>query len=101
MQKSNIFTAILIVILLALISLLIATTQVSALTGISINSSTNSSLHSWTKAICTEKNYCQDYIIACKDQEITSMSPITGAAVQFSDEWNDPRSLDQRMMLCN
>jgi len=47
---------------------------------------------SFTKAICTEKNFCQDYEVFCKEEEIIRMSPITGAAVQFSPQWEDPRS---------
>ena len=46
---------------------------------------------SHTKAICNSENYCQDYEIFCKNQEIISISPITGAAIQFSENWEDPR----------
>ncbi len=47
--------------------------------------------HSYTKAICDETNYCQDYVISCNKEKILNMNPITGAAVQFSEGWQDPR----------
>ncbi len=56
--------------------------------------------HSHTKAICTEDNFCQDYEIFCENQDIMGMSPITGAAVQFSENWEDPRSVEMRKKLC-
>ena len=56
--------------------------------------------HSFTKAICTTKNFCQDYEIFCKKQEVIGMSPITGAAVQFSENWQDPRSPELRNKFC-
>lgn len=46
---------------------------------------------SQTKAICTAENFCQDYQVFCRDQEVIGMSKITGAAVQFSKTWQDPR----------
>ena len=56
--------------------------------------------HSQTKAFCTSENFCQDYQIFCKNQELVSMSPITGAAVQFSSTWQDPRSSEIRNRDC-
>ena len=47
--------------------------------------------NSYTKAICDETNYCQDYIVSCNRDRVLSMNPITGAAVQFSEGWQDPR----------
>ena len=59
------------------------------------------SLYSYTKAICNETNYCQDYEIACKNGEVISKSPITGAAVQFSTNWKDPRDNEAIEKLCD
>ena len=56
--------------------------------------------HSLTKAICNSENFCQDYEIFCKDQKVIGMSPITGAAVQFSVDWEDPRDEEMRNKLC-
>ena len=56
--------------------------------------------HSFTKAICTEDNYCQDYEIMCKGKKTLSMIPITGATVQFSENWEDPRSEEFRNKMC-
>ena len=54
-----------------------------------------------TKAICDEKNYCQDYEIECQGKQVIRMSPITGAFFQQSSEWQDPRDEKTRNVLCN
>ena len=56
--------------------------------------------NSWTKAICDEKKYCQDYEIFCKGKELVGISPITGAAIQFSENWEDPRDEETRNRVC-
>ena len=56
--------------------------------------------HSYTKAICTESNYCQDYHIFCREEKVISMIQITGAAVQFSENWEDPRDIEIRNKFC-
>ena len=56
--------------------------------------------HSNTKAICTETNFCQDYEIFCENKDIISMSPITGATIQFSKNWEDPRSEEMINKFC-
>ena len=43
--------------------------------------------HSHTKAICDDQNLCQDYEIFCENNEIVKMNPITGAVVQFPEDW--------------
>jgi hypothetical protein len=55
--------------------------------------------HSHTKAICDENNYCEDYEIFCKDKKVVKMSP-TGAAVQYSSNWEDPRDEEIRSGSC-
>lgn len=55
---------------------------------------------SFTKAICTEKNFCQDYEIFCNKTEVIYMAPITGAVVQFSPSWEDPRSEKLKNRMC-
>ena len=60
----------------------------------------NPRIFSHTKAICTDTNYCQDYHIFCENEKMTSMSPITGAAVQFSASWQDPRDEEIKNNLC-
>jgi hypothetical protein len=52
----------------------------------------NYETHSYTKAICNSTNYCQDYIVSCNGKQVLGLSPITGAVVQFSDSWEDPRT---------
>jgi hypothetical protein len=45
-----------------------------------------------TKAICNETNFCQDYIITCKKNITKEVIPISGATVQHTKDWIDPRN---------
>ena len=56
-------------------------------------------ISSFTKAVC-EDNYCQDYLFECDKNTITSISPITGAAIQFNNKWMDPRTKKQINKTC-
>lgn len=55
--------------------------------------------HSFTKAICDENNYCEDYEIVCNDNKILKINP-TGNAIQFSLDWKDLRDEETRNKLC-
>ena len=55
--------------------------------------------YSWTKAICNETNYCQDYEIVCNGKDIVSIT-YTGAAIQNSHDWEDPRDKEIIDKLC-
>lgn len=57
--------------------------------------------YSYTKAVCNEKNFCQDYGVTCHGNEIVSFSPITGAFAQFSEDWKDPRIENEKEIICN
>lgn len=48
--------------------------------------------HSYTTAICNSTNFCQDNIVKCNKDQVININPITGAAVQFSHDWQDPRN---------
>lgn len=61
--------------------------------GVIINS------YSYTKAVCNNSNYCEDYEIACKGNDLVSFTP-TGAAIQFSNDWKDPRDKESIEKLC-
>ena len=87
---------VLILIILALTSI----TTLALLSSDPKNSESYSYDHSWTKAICDENNYCQDYIVFCKGKEIVSISPITGAVIQFSEDWTDPRDEELKNRFC-
>ena len=60
------------------------------LTGNIISSTKNYS--TYTKAICNENNFCQDYIFTCENDKVIEQTPITGAVMQFDENWVDPRS---------
>ena len=55
--------------------------------------------YTYTKAVCNETNYCEDYEITCQDDEVVSMNP-TGAAIQFSNDWEDPRNEEIIERIC-
>jgi len=59
--------------------------------------------YTYTKAICDENNFCQDYEIVCEGEKFIEMNPIIGASVQNPDEWQDPRDESEQNMnsLCN
>ena len=80
------------VILLLILATLIAFTLA--------NSENYLNYYSHTKAICNETNYCQDYQISCDEKRAIMMTPITGAVVQFSEDWVDPRNQSDIDRLC-
>ncbi|MCX6746667.1 MAG: hypothetical protein NTU63_00860 [Candidatus Pacearchaeota archaeon] len=83
-----------------LIMIIVASILISAFT-IKNSSSFDVKINrTWTKAICDSENFCQDYEISCKDENLVKMVPITGAAVKFSLEWKDPRDEEARKELC-
>ena len=91
-KRTSLITALMVILILLTTLLLALTTS---------NSSSNyPHLFSHTKAICNSENLCQDYEIFCKDQKIIKMSPITGAAVQFSADWKDQRSEEKIKKVC-
>ena len=55
--------------------------------------------YSYTKAMCNETNYCADYEIVCENEELSRISP-TGAAIQQSESWVDPRGENASEILC-
>ena len=92
MKKSIIFIEILIISLMTI--LLISPVQSNYLKIVPEYT------HSHTKAICDDQNLCQDYEIFCENNKIVKMTPITGAVVQFSEDWQDPRSAEIRSDFC-
>ena len=61
---------------------------------------TNLNSYMYTKAICNESNYCQDYEITCQENQTKSIMPITGAVIQHSQDWEDPRNETDKNKLC-
>jgi hypothetical protein len=86
MEKTKIYLIFLSIAAIILITSLI-------FSGTEINS------YSYTKAICDETNYCEDYEINCEGNKIFSMK-FTGAAVQNSFNWKDPRDKETIEKLC-
>ena len=55
--------------------------------------------YSFTKGICNETNYCEDYEINCEGNKVVSMK-FTGAAIQNPFDWKDPRNKETIEKLC-
>jgi len=93
-------------IILGIILLFVSIIGISLLkdgliTGNLIFLNTNSPNYStYTKAICDNNNFCQDYVITCQDGEVIEQSPITGAFVQQDEDWQDPRNGSQKEIIC-
>jgi len=94
MDKKILLIIALILIAGAIIFFIFTLAQ-QRLTGASITEK-----YSFTKAICDESNYCQDYEIVCQGDQVVSTNPITGAAVDYPDDWEDPRTQDQIQKSC-
>ncbi len=90
MKKINIIG--LLVGLLLILSLILISSQSLSMTKIPYDKS-------MTKAVCTEDHYCQDYELTCKNNKLIKLTP-TGAAVQFSQDWEDPRTPEKREISC-
>jgi len=52
--------------------------------------------YTYTKAICDETNYCEDYEIVCERANLKALNP-TGYAIQNSADWEDPRVSDKQL----
>lgn len=79
-----------ILLLIILIIILITSTFLTknTITGNIIKN--NPEYYTYTKAICDNKNYCEDYIIECQNEkEISIMA--TGYTIQNPKNWTDKR----------
>jgi len=76
-------TFILILLLFGAMILLIVNMPKS-ITGKAINQQI------FTKAICNETNYCEDYLIECEGKTIKRLTP-TGLSIQHDKDWEDSR----------
>ena len=97
MKKLAFLAFVLVLILSLILTIIVSFTIVSSeVNYIKIPEYTRS----FTKAVCNADNSCQDYEIFCKDQKPVKITPITGAVVQFPDNWKDPRSQEMRNKWC-
>ncbi len=85
MKKHQIIDKILLLILIILI---LITIPQFILTGNTIKETPNQ--YSYTKAICDNTNYCEDYYIECKGNNLIKLNP-TGFSIQQSKDWVDER----------
>jgi len=56
--------------------------------------------HSFTKAICDEDNFCEDYEIECQGNILTKITP-TGFTLQQSKDWEDIRTPEEIERFCD
>ena len=92
---------ILITVLVILAGAVLFAFSASEKQGITGEAIKNTDYYSYTKAICDENKYCQDYEIVCNGNEIIESKPITGAAVQQMPDWEDPRDEKIINSFCN
>ena len=86
--------------ILVLLSILIILLFNSSISGHLIDDRINSSNYMYTKALCNERNLCQDYEITCKNKETVSLTPIDDAVIQHHKDWKDPRNEKNNHKLC-
>jgi len=89
MNLKKILIFILIIILLLTITFIALNPLI---TGNIIKSDSGQEIYIHTKAICNSSNFCQDYVITCQNKTLINSKPITGAVIQHSDDWQDPRT---------
>lgn len=95
MKKTTII--VLIIIFLALIGILIFSIfNLFQITGEVVKEVNN---YSFTKAVCNNSNYCEDYEVVCEGKDLVSFTP-TGMAIQLPGGWEDPRDKDSIERLC-
>ncbi len=46
--------------------------------------------YTYTTAICDDSNFCEDYEVECKGEEVVSLT-LTGSFIQQEEEWQDKR----------
>jgi capsular polysaccharide biosynthesis protein len=94
MHKKLIFSiiSILILIMIAASFFFIIKPKLAGNTILTGQAVTDEKEYTYTKAICNVSNFCQDYEIACKNKQVVSQSPITGAVIQHDADWKDPRN---------
>ena len=81
--------------------IIVLTILIGILIFLLFNSTTGETIrnYSWTKAICNENNYCQDYEIVCNGKDVVRIVP-TGAVIQNSPNWKDPRDEETINKFC-
>ena len=94
-KNTMIFTTIAFVTIAALIGVTILFFNQS-LTGAAIADNK----YSFTKAICNETNYCQDYEIICEGSETIEVSLIENSGRQYPASWKDTRTDEQKNKQC-
>ncbi len=56
-------------------------------------------IYTYTKAVCDESNYCEDYHIECQKDKLVKMTP-TGFSVKMPSAWVDPRDKESVERMC-
>jgi len=56
--------------------------------------------HLFTKAICDKDNFCQDFEVECKNENVIRITP-TGFGIQKPIDWKDPRTPGEIERLCD
>jgi hypothetical protein len=94
MEKKTAILVVILVVLLVLTGLFFVIFRQGSVTGDVVSSE-----YSYTKAICNESNYCEDYEVVCYAENVKTLTP-TGYVAQFSEDWVDERDNKNLDGLC-
>ena len=94
MEKKTAILMVILAIILVLTALFFIIFGQENVTGEVISSG-----YSYTKAICNESNYCEDYEVVCEVGILKSLTP-TGYVAQLSEDWVDERDDKNFDRLC-
>lgn len=78
-----------LILAIGMVIIILIAIQIRNITTHTINDVKKISSH--TRTICNESNFCQGYIIKCIGNELVDMSPVSNAAMQYPEDWEDPR----------
>jgi len=97
-QKNKNWVYLVLIIALILVITLLVLNIFQGITGKSVENEAKN-YYTYTKAICDEEGYCEDYIIECSNEETVSLTP-TGFSIQTGENWKDPREKESIDKLC-
>lgn len=92
MEKKKIMVLIIFLVLIGI--LFFSIINLSKITGEIVKDH-----YTYTKAICNQTNYCEDYKITCQNNNVVNIKP-TGAIIQFPNDWKDLRNKETIKKIC-
>jgi len=56
--------------------------------------------YTFTKAVCDESHFCQDFEFVCENNQTKAINPVLNSERQFSKSWQDPRTQEEIDKVC-